>query len=167
MNTVFQLAEQSADGQSISTKVEQFVKCGRANVSVDDHRTNHPVYFSARSELQKWLRLGYVDFAELFRGFGELTIRVREAGCTASEGFDKYAITYERCWCLDRAADQNDCAWLIVYSLKPKVIHLGTPCTNMCQIGQGVIDKATESQNKFTIKTCQHQQALGLGVSVW
>ena len=148
------------------TKVEQFIKCGKANVSFDEQKTSHPVHFSARSELQKWLRLGYVDFAELFRGFGELTIRVREAGCSASEGFDKFAVTYERCWCLDNRADQCDCAWLLVYSLKPKVVHLGTPCTNMSRMGQGVIDAATKAQNEFTIKTVQHQETVGLGASV-
>ena len=106
------------------------------------------------------MHLGYVDFAELFRGFGELTIRVREAGCTASDGFDKYAITYERCWCLEKKADQCDCAWLIVYSLKPKRLHLGTPCTNMCQIGTGIIDAATAAQNEFTAVVLAHQHVL-------
>ena len=107
--------------------------------------------FSAVSEVQKWLRLGFVDFAEIFRGFGELTIRVREAGCSASEGFDKYAVTYERCWCLDVKKDQCDCAWLLVNSLRPKVIHLGTPCTRMSLAGTQDIDAATKAQNDFTL----------------
>ena len=86
----------SVDGESFSSKLEKFCKAGRALPSVGECLTVHLVHFSGRTELQKWLCLGYVDFAELFRGFGEATIRVREAGCTASEGFDKYAITYER-----------------------------------------------------------------------
>ena len=73
---VLELTERSADGESMCHKVEQFVKAGRASLSVEDRLTGHVVHFCARSELQEWLCLGYVDFAELFRGFGELTIRV-------------------------------------------------------------------------------------------
>ena len=157
----------SLDGMVMSTKVEEFITGGRsASVSYADQVSTHPVYFSAKSDLQKWLMNGYVDFAELFRGYGELTIRIREAGCTASEGFDKFAVTYDRCWQLDRKTDQSDCAWLLVYSLQPKVIHLGTPCTKMCQIGAQKIDEATEAQNAFTAAVMAHQQAMKLGVSV-
>ena len=74
---VMHLSEKSADGELMSTKLEQFVRCGQASVSYEDETTNYPVHFCARSELQKWLCLGRVDFAELFRGFGELTVRVR------------------------------------------------------------------------------------------
>jgi len=84
------IALKSGDGESFSEKVEKFCRAGRAIPSVGDAPTGHPVHFSGRTELQKWLQLGFVDFAELFRGFGEATDRVREAGCTASEGFDKY-----------------------------------------------------------------------------
>ena len=101
-----------------------------------------------------------------FRGHGEATIRVREAGCTASDGFDKYAITYERCWHLDQPRDQADCAWLLVYCLRPKVTHCGTPCTKMCQIGPRDIDAATEAQNNFSWMVCTHQDAQGLGASL-
>ena len=106
-------ALRSADGQSISKKLEQFCLAGRGRPNVVDEGaapTPHLVHFQGRTELQKWLKLGVEDFAEIFRGFGEATVRVREAGCTASEGFDKYAITYERRWYLDRKKDQSDCA---------------------------------------------------------
>ena len=131
-------------------------------MSYEENYSRHPVHFSAKSDLQKWVNLGYVDFAELFRGFGELSIRVREAGCTTSEGFDKYALTYDRCWCLDQKGDQGDCAWLLVYSLKPKVVHLGTPCTKMCRLGKQEIDEATKATNEFTKACCEHQLALKL-----
>lgn len=75
---------------------------------------NIPLTFEKRSELQKWLPLGTVDFAEIFRGCGELAVRVREAGCRTSEGFDLQAVTYERCWWLGTEEDQRDCAWLLV-----------------------------------------------------
>ena len=78
-------------------KLEQFCKAGGGLPSYEDVMTQHLVPFSGRTELQKWLSLCQVDFAEVFRGFGEATIRVREAGCSASEGFDKYAVTYNRC----------------------------------------------------------------------
>ena len=156
----------SADGQSVSKKLEQFCMAGRGRPCVIEEGsspTPHLVHFQGRTELQKWLKLGVVDFAEIFRGFGEATVRVREAGCTASEGFDKYAITYERCWYLDREKDQCDCAWLLVYSLRLNVIHCGTPCTKMCQIGERTLDEATEAHNEFTYKVAEHQEAESLG----
>ena len=89
----------SADGQTVCAKLEQFCLAGRGRPCVlgdGDPPTPHLVHFQGRTELQKWLKLGMVDFAEIFRGFGEATVRVREAGCTAPEGLDKYAITHER-----------------------------------------------------------------------
>ena len=78
-------ALRSADGQSVSKKLEQFCMAGRGRPCVvgdGDPPTPHLVHFQGRTELQKWLKLGVVDFAEIFRGFGEATVRVREAGCT-------------------------------------------------------------------------------------
>ena len=94
-----------------------------------DGRSAAKLHWDSNIELQKWIDLHVVDFAEIFRGHGEATIRVRETGCLAAEGFDKAAITYERPWNLDRLGDQADLAFLIVYVLRPKVIHIGTPCT--------------------------------------
>ncbi|MBP51091.1 MAG: hypothetical protein CMA68_03330 [Euryarchaeota archaeon] len=146
-------------------KVEKFCTAGKGFISYADQPTQHLVHFSNVSQVQKFLKLGFVDFAEVFRGFGQATVRVREAGCTASEGFDKYAVTYERVWCLERKQDQQDCAWILIY-IRPKVIHIGTPCTKMCQIGSGVIDEATKEQNKFSIMTAEHQAAEKLGASI-
>ena len=130
-----------------------------------DHMGFH-YSFTYATQLQKWLHEGFVDFVEIFRGHGELTIGVREAACTASDGFDKYAMTYGRCWCLETPRDQEDCAWLLVYALRPKVVHLGTPCTKMSVVGSRKIDSATEAQNEFTWKVAMHQNAEGLGVSI-
>ena len=148
--------------EGFGVKLEQFCKAGGSLPSCGNGSSPHLVHFCARSEMQKWLSMGYVDFAELFRGYGEATIRVREAGCTASEGFDKYAVTYDRCWHLVKKRDQCDCAWLLVYSLRPKVIHCGTPCTKMCKIGSRTLESA-EAQNEFTWKVAMHQHAEGLG----
>ena len=153
-------------GETFSTKLEQFIRAGRAPCAVGSIQTTHPVKFSSDTQMQKWMQEGFVDFVEIFRGHGELTIGVREAACTASEGFDKYAMTYGRCWCLETPRDQEDCAWLLVYALRPKVVHLGTPCTKMSVAGSRKIDSATEAQNEFTWKVAVHQQAEGLGVSI-
>ena len=115
------------------------------------------IHFDTNIELQKWLQLHEVDFAEIFRGMGEATVRVREAGCTAAEGFDKYAITYERCWHLDQEGDQADLAWLLVYALRPIVVHLGVPCTRMGRLGKRDIDQTTMMQNDFSRKVLKHQ----------
>ena len=50
--------------------------------------------------------------------------------------------------------------------LKPKVVHMGTPCTKMCRIGKGEIDAATSMQNQFTAMVASHQAEHGLGASV-
>lgn len=128
--------------------------------------SKHPVTFENSQELQKWLRLGVVDFAEIFKGCGELIIRVHEAGCTASEGFDVRSVTYERCWFLDRNEDQRDRDWLIVYSTRPKVIHYGTPCTRICLLGSRQLDEMTVKLNEFTRKIAEYQHSQKLGVSI-
>ena len=107
-----------------------------------------------------------VDFAELFPGHGEATVKIREAGLTAADGFDNKRVTYERCWCLETRTDQADLAWLIVYALRPKVVHMGTPCTKMCVIGEGKLDAATEFQNEFSRTVAVYQAAEGLGASL-
>ena len=109
--------------------VEKFCRQGKAILSVGAQRSDHPVHFSSPTELQKWLKIRQVDFVEIFRGHGELTVRVREAGCSASEGFDSRALTYDRHWCLGTVRDQTDCAWLLVHQLRPKVVHMSTPCS--------------------------------------
>ena len=93
--------EKSANDESICQMVEQFCGAGQGNIqclaessNMSGGANNHPVTFEKRSELQKWLRLGMVDFAEILRGCGELTVRVWEAGCRTSEGFDAQAVTY-------------------------------------------------------------------------
>ena len=71
---------------------------------------------------------------------------------------------------MDQKNEQRDCAWLLVYSLRPKVVHLGTPCTKMCVLSQAwpnhALDEATHAQNRFTHAVMTHQHAEGLGASV-
>ena len=159
-------APNSPGGEDFAQLVEKFCRAGKATVSVGSRRTSHPVHFSTATEFQKWLNLRLVDFAEIFRGYGELTIRVREAGCSAAEGFDNRALTYDRHWCLETVRDQNDCAWLLVRQLRPKVVHMATPCSRMSVAGPRDIDPATAAQNAFTCKVALHQDAEGLGASI-
>ena len=56
-----------------------------------------------------------VDFLEIFRGYGELTVRVHEAGCSVADGIDRNAVTYGRTWHLDKPEDQSDLAWIIIH----------------------------------------------------
>ena len=46
---------------------------------------------------------------------------------------------------MDTDKDQCDCAWLLVYSLRPNVVHLGTPCTKMCVLSQAWPNHALDS----------------------
>ena len=93
-----------------------------------------------------------VDFLEVFPGFGELTLRVHEAGCSVADGMDRGRITYGRTWHLDRIEDQSDLAWIIIHVFKPKVVHLGTPCTKQCLAGLREFDEATKAMNDLTKK---------------
>ena len=68
------------------------------------------VSFIDTKTFQAWLQLKEADFAEIFQGKGEASVRVREAGLTAAEGFDCKCITYERSWHLDQEGDQADLA---------------------------------------------------------
>ena len=61
----------SADGQTVCAKLEQFCLAGRGRPCVlgdGDPPTPHLVHFQGRTELQVCLRLGEVDFAEIFLG---------------------------------------------------------------------------------------------------
>ena len=116
-------------------KLERFCMAGRGSISVGAERTSHVVHFVTSAELRKWLHLKMVDFAELFPGHGEATVKVREAGCTAADGFDNQRVTYERCWCLESRKDQADLAWLIVYALRPKVVHMVESQVYFCVLG--------------------------------
>ena len=82
------------------------------------------------------------------------------------DGFDKCALTYDRHWCLETIRDQNDCAWLLVHQLRPKVTHLATPCSHMSVVGRRDLDPATKAQNAFTYAVASHQHAEGLGASI-
>ena len=66
------------------------------------------VSFGSKELCQKWISMETVEFVEVYRGFGEMTIRVAEADLLVSEGFDKYATTYGKRWCLDERKDQKD-----------------------------------------------------------
>ena len=60
----------------------------------------------------------------------------------------------------------NRIAWLTVYSLRPKVIHCGTPCTKMCLLGSRQLDEMTVKLNEFTRKVAEYQHSQKLGVSI-
>ena len=50
--------------------------------------------------------------------------------------------------------------------LKPKVVHLGTPCTKMCMAGLREIDAATKAMNDLAKKILHYQSAIGLYASL-
>ena len=71
------LPERSATDESMCKMVKRFCGAGKGMIrrSTDPKSASkHPITFENSQELQKWLRLGVVDFAEIFKGCGELTI---------------------------------------------------------------------------------------------
>ena len=118
-------------------------------------------------KLDEWLKqFGQVEFVELFHGDGGLTSAVRKAGFTAADGFSRQKNTYARVWQLQSQPDQADLAWLLVHVLKPTVVHMGTPCTNMCLPGRKQLDEATQNMNCLTGMILRHQESLGRYASV-
>ena len=69
IGTLALLPPTSLDCESISTKVEKFCQAAGGMLSYGGSQTSGKVHFSGLNEIQKWLKLGYVDFAEIFRGF--------------------------------------------------------------------------------------------------
>ncbi len=63
---------------------------------------------------------------------------------------------------MDQEQDQADLAFVLVFVLKPKVVHHGTPCTRMCLAGKRDIDAATHRQNEFSRKSLVHQVSVGM-----
>ena len=112
------------------------------------------------------MSLGHVDFVELYMGVGRVTYYVGQVGCVVGEGFDVLHWTYDRQWDFTKRADRADCAWLLVYALKPKALHAGTPCTDMCIIGDRVMTEKTKLNNAFTMSVAEHQRSHSLGASV-
>ena len=120
------------------------------------------VRFETNHDFQRWIRLKRVDFAEVYRGYGEATIRVAETGLCVAEGFDKLAVTYERAWQLEDPGDRADFAWLITRVLRPTVVHLGTPCTDMSVAGRKEIGDETQARNELSEMILDHQESSGL-----
>ena len=53
----------SDDGETMMQKVEKFCTAGKGFISYADQPTQHLVHFSNVSQVQKFLKLGFVDFA--------------------------------------------------------------------------------------------------------
>ena len=65
---------------------------------------------------------------------------------------------YGQSWDLREAFDRSRLAWLIVRVLKPRVIHLGTPCTAFSQIGRQSPSADDWSLVAFSVAVCEHQR---------
>jgi hypothetical protein len=83
-------------------RLEQFVltakELPRLEDDLDGVSSQFSVRFSSHAVRQEWLGGGHVDFLEIYCGFQELTLRVREAGLTAGEGLDSRLVSYEQVW---------------------------------------------------------------------
>ena len=123
------------------------------------------VSFESKELLQRWVseESRQVDFVEVFCGFQELLLRVREAGLKAADGFDSKVMSYGQTWCLDDKENQRLCAWLLVDVLEPLAVHLGIPCTHMSNIGlkDHAENQVSQGLLEFSAIVAEHQQALG------
>ena len=117
--------------------------------------------FESHSAVQKYLTLEFVEFLEIFCGYGQLTLRVAESGIRCGEGIDSKALAYGQTWCLDDAGTASEFAWLVVFGLRPRATHTGTPCTKMCIIGQRDYPEFTKRLVNLACMAGEHQLACG------
>ena len=103
-----------------------------------------------------------MDFLEIYCGFAELTVRVREASWTAGEGIDNQVVSYGRVWPLEDPGVQRLLAWLVCEGLRPRATHTGTPCTKMCMVGPRQDAAETAVLNQVSWEIAMHQEAHGL-----
>ena len=92
--------------------------------------------FDRLTDLQQWLVEGYVEFLEVFCGHAQNTCRIAEMGTQAGEGLDKKLCAYGKYWDLSDPATIELYSWLIAIGLRPRSVHLGTPCTWLSVLGK-------------------------------
>ena len=98
--------------------------------------SGRPLLFDRLTDLQQWLVEGYVEFLEVFCGHAQITCRLAEMGIRAGEGLDNKLCAYGRYWDLSDPATIDLYSWLIANRLRPRSVHLGTPCTWLSVLGK-------------------------------
>ncbi|CAJ1358671.1 unnamed protein product, partial [Effrenium voratum] len=104
---------------------------------------------------------GGVDFLEVYAGKAGLTAAARRAGLITSPPLDRAYPSFGRSWDFERALDRTLLAWLVRDVLKPKVLHVGTPCEKFSRIGQqdpGAMDMVLA---EFSRDLLLHQGSVG------
>ena len=161
----FSLQRRFDANQKAATMLEELVMNARVVLvapGIDGPMVNgsRPVMFDDHAVLQKYLGLGYVDFLEIYCGYGMLTLMISEAGVRAGEGIDNKTLAYGQVWQLDEPETKKEFAWLMVFGLKPRATHTGTPCTNMCILGKRQGGSTTNALVKLTGDIGRHQVAM-------
>ena len=87
-------------GQTASL-LEKLILGSRSVPVVEGHESDvscppgsRPLTFESHRTLQKFLSLQYVEFLEIFCGYGQLTLRVAETGVSCGEGIDSKVVAY-------------------------------------------------------------------------
>ena len=111
--------------------------------------------------LQQWASTGTVDFVEVFAGEGELSIALAREGLSVGAGIDSRRPAYGRSWDLVRPEAQEQLEWLLTNVLKPRGLHVATPCTPWCILGANRPDKAARALLLLSVRLLRRQDQLG------
>ena len=115
-----------------------------------------------RSDVRPWVSEGRrVDFLEVFSGQAQLSAAVRRLNLEVAPSIDRKAMTYGVAWNLELKQDRQRLSWLICKCLLPKAVHLGTPCTGYCRLGQGNPSEEDEVLASFSCEVLEHQAGRG------
>ena len=103
-----------------------------------------------------------VDVLELFAGCASLTRACLAAGMKVASVLDILYQSYGRAWDFSRQDPQADVAYLVVFVLRPKVVHLGLQCRDYCSLGRNQPTPESEACVEFAGMCAAHQELCGL-----
>jgi hypothetical protein len=114
---------------------------------------------TSTSTLQKWTQEEQCDFLEVFTGHCNLTTAAQRVWIRAGEPIDQEYGAYGVSWDLADKRDQQRFAYLVCERLRPAAIHVATPCTEMCVIGNQTPSPSTKALVELALHILEHQSS--------
>ena len=89
----------------------------------------------------------------------QLGLAISREALTRGQGIDRLRASYGQVWNLAKGPGRRRLLWLILRVLRPRGLHMATPCTKWCILGLAVPDAAAWALVALTIDCLLHQQA--------
>ena len=115
----------------------------------------------SHAAVQQWTATRQVDFLEFFDGTRALTLAVRAEGETAGEGIDRVRPSYGHDWDLTEKAVRARARWLICELLRPRSLHIASPCTRWCVLGVNQPGELEYQLRDLAVECLLHQESVG------